>query len=210
MNEGYFPNCSADCSEEYLHDALKVSHKISQKVRHIIFFVCVSNAFKVEDLYERRDEAPKELTTLPGDLIQFLKMTESQAEYEWGLLHFIKWHDVAREAFTHYMFKNKDINDFDPEIREKAEMIRKLHSLKEMFNNLRGSFENSKDKLPDVEPANESTVNMDFLVDRCVGYVKKSKYHFPSYYKMATGNVLESQGFIDDILNIANTPDPEL
>lgn len=214
MNQNnFFTNCEANHDAQYMNECFNVDNNTAQKLRHMVFFVFVSNCMKVEDLYETRSMAPRELTTMTGDLVQFLKMTETQQEYEWGMLQFMHLHDMAKAAFTRYEIETKDINSFDPEQRKKIELIRKTQKMKDVFDELRKRFSDfeEEEELFDVEPEDLDKVNMDFMSKKCVLYVKKSKYHFPTYYRLATGKTLPSEeGFMNDILNIVNTPDPDL
>jgi len=211
MNQNYLVTCDADHNAKYMNDCFSVSPAMSQKLRHMIFFVFVSNHMKSEELYDDRDLAPRELTTVTGDLVQFLKMTETQQEYEWGLLNFMHLHEMAQAAYGKYKINTNDLNSFDPEERDRVKKIRAMDKFKDMLEELRDSFHDKENDDYDVEPEDEGAISMKFMTNKCVPYVKKSKYHFPTYYKMATGKTLASeQGFLDDVLSIANTPDPDL
>ena len=214
MTKGYFANLDVDYTQEFFHDSLKLSSKDCMKVRHMILFSHFSNTLRVFELYGMRhscSDTPNELTSVTGDLKLFCSLADSDKEYEWGLMNFIKYHDAAQEAVMRYMMLNIDINEFDEETQAKVAKLREIDKVSKHFERFaRTLFDDNMPKTrggKEIDSEKSSHGTLRFLYSVCIPAVKESKHHFPTYYKMVTGQTLDGDTFVDDIIKKASEPE---
>lgn len=176
-----------DHSKEQFHEALAVPEYMRTKCRERIFFSSFSNALQKEELFEDEEDAPKEMSTMTGDLQRCLKMIDNNLEYEFTLLNFISYQRMAMDAFSRYKYLNS---------KEKS----KEDKLKLNIINLMEELRNKEENDEDDDTINDLSTN--FIIKR-IPLVKSSHYNFDIYLKQLTKefNNDDSGDFnIDDFL----------
>jgi hypothetical protein len=174
--------------EENIHRALGVDNDTMIKCRERIFFCHFANTLQSIDLFNDVDLAPRELTTVTGDLKRCLEMISNEVEYEITLLHFMSYHRLAQEAFAHWKFENDPENSKEDKLKlELFKMLKKLKDAREKEND------------PDSNDLNSDLHDTDDIVKR-IDQVKKSNYNFQKYME-AMGYKLKSHNDVDDMLN---------
>jgi len=103
--------------EEHINRALGVDDDTMIKCRERIFFCHFANTLQSIDLFNNVDLAPRELTTVTGDLKRCLEMISNEVEYEITLLHFMSYHRLAQEAFAHWKFENDPENSKEDKLK---------------------------------------------------------------------------------------------
>jgi len=216
MTKGYFATCTVDHSKEYFNESFGISRLDCMRVRHMILFSHFSNTLRIFDIHGlsipmNNDEAPLELITLTGDMKKFFLLTQTEADYEWGLLNFLKVHEIAKDAMLQYVLKEVDLENVSEEMINDVKKGKELYKLKKSITKFTKSF-NSDEKNEEesyIDFENKKFGNIDFIVDVCIPAVKKANYHFPTYYKIVTGQMLPEDTFLNDIIKTAYQ-DPEL
>lgn len=176
-----------DHSKEKFHEALTVPDYMRSKCRERIFFSSFSNALQREELFEDADDAPKEMSTVTGDLQRCLKMIDSGLEYEFTLLNFMAYQKLAMEAYGRYKYLNS--KDMPKENKLKLSIIN-------LMEDLRNQEQDDED-----EGIDNTSVNS---VIKRISLVKNSHYNFNTYLKQLNielGNGSKGDDFdIDDFL----------
>lgn len=167
-------NQKFDHSQETIHGALNVPREIMITCRERIFFCHFANSLQSIELFPNRDEAPKQLTTVSGDLERVLNMTHDPLEYEITLLNFNMYQKMAGSAFSQWQMEN----DKDSEHAMKIQLLRLLHKLKEASD--KGKEKDGEDDIVDEVDGKLTEEN---VVQR-VELVKKSKYNFSRYMQL--------------------------
>jgi hypothetical protein len=157
-----------DHTKEQFHQALTVPDYMRTKCRERIFFSSFSNALQREELFEDEEDAPKEMSTVTGDLQRCLKMIDSQLEYEFTLLNFMSYQKLAMESYGRYKYLNS---------KEKT----KEDKLKLSIINLIEDLRNQEDE--EEDGVNNLSVNS---VIKRISIVKSSHYNFDTYLKQLT------------------------
>jgi hypothetical protein len=174
--------------EEHINRALGVDDDTMIKCRERIFFCHFANTLQSIDLFNNVDLAPRELTTVTGDLKRCLEMISNEVEYEITLLHFMSYHRLAQEAFAHWKFENDPENSKEDKLKlEIFKMLKKIKDARE------------KEDDPDSNDLNSDLHDTDDIVKR-IDKVKKSNYNFQKYME-AMGYKLKSHNDVDDMLN---------
>jgi hypothetical protein len=62
-----------DHNRDEFHEAMNIPGYIRTKCRERIFFAAFSNALQRAELFEDEDDAPKDMSTVTGDLQRCLK-----------------------------------------------------------------------------------------------------------------------------------------
>lgn len=158
--------------EENLHRALGLTDEVKDTVREKIFFCTFSNGLVRDELFDDKDDAPVELTTVTGTLQKALALANEE-EREYMLLTFNNTHDLAHKGIMHYRMMNSKPES--KEDRTKMKLLELLSGLKEL------DFEDESAEFRSLTPSN--------LVKR-VKMVKKSNYNFEKYMEMVT-NITE-------------------
>lgn len=174
-----------DHTEEGFHSALGVDKQTVILCRERIFFNHFANTLQSIELFGDRDNAPREMTTMTGDLKRTLEMITDPLEYEVTLIHFISFHRMATEAFAHWKFVNDSENSTEDKL--KLELLMLVKKLKA-----------TSDDEDDDSPHNN--INVDTVMKR-VDLVKKSKYDFSKYMDLV-GHPIKSNNHndVDDML----------
>ena len=174
-------------TEEGFHSAIGVDKNTVIVCRERIFFNHFVNTLQSLELFSDRDDAPREMTTMTGDLQRTLQMISDPLEYEITLIHFMSFHRLACEAFAHWKFMND--SDISTEDKLKLELLHLVKKLK-----------SASDDDDDDKDNPHNNINVDTVMKR-VDLVKKSKYDFSKYMELV-GYPLKTNNFneVDDIL----------
>lgn len=176
-------------SKDAFHEAMSIPSYVRTKCRERIFFSSISNALQRIELFEDEDDAPKDMSTVTGDLQRCLKMISDPLEYEYTLLTFYGHQRMAMEAFGRYKFLNS--KDQSKEDKLKLSIINLIQELKSNDDDDDDEEEDAIDKL------NSST-----LIER-INIVKQSHYNFDTYLKLVIKKLStrgDSDFNVDDFL----------
>lgn len=176
-------------SKDAFHEAMNIPSYVRTKCRERIFFSSISNALQRIELFEDEDDAPKDMSTVTGDLQRCLKMISDPLEYEYTLLTFYGHQRMAMEAFGKYKFLNS--KDQSKEDKLKVSIINLIQELKSNDDDDDDEEEDAIDKL------NSST-----LTER-INIVKQSHYNFDTYLKLVIKKLStrgDSDFNVDDFL----------
>lgn len=187
----FLKDIQLDHSKEKFHEALTVPDYMRSKCRERVFFSSFSNALQREELFEDADDAPKEMSTVTGDLQRCLKMIDSELEYEFTLLNFMAYQKLAMEAYGRYKYLNS--KDMPKENKLKLSII-----------NLMEDLRNQEEDNEEDEGIDNTSVNS---VIKRISLVKSSHYNFTTYLKQLnvelgngnTGNDFDIDDFLKDV-----------
>lgn len=177
--------------ENNLHKALGVKDDILVQCRERIFFSHFTNALRAKELYSNESDAPKELTTVTGDLESCLKLIDNDQEYEITLLLFMGYHRLASKAYAEYEIHN-DVS-LSGEDKLKMQLIDVIMKLKTMQDKADDSANDDDD-----DSINADLSDIQNVVKR-IQKVKDSNYSF-SRYMDAMGYKTITHNGVDDIL----------
>lgn len=176
-------------SKEHFHDAMNIPTYVRTRCRERIFFAAFSNALQKQELFEDEDDAPKEMSTVTGDLQRTLSMITDDLEYEYTLLTFYGHQKIAMEAFGRYKYLNS--KDQSKEDKLKLSIINLIEQLRD------------KDDEDDEEEKDElDNINVNTVIKR-ISIVKDSHYNFDVYLKQLTKKLSsrpDSDFNVDDFL----------
>lgn len=176
-------------SKDHFHDAMNIPTYIRTRCRERIFFAAFSNALQKQELFEDEDDAPKEMSTVTGDLQRTLSMITDDLEYEYTLLTFYGHQKIAMEAFGRYKYLNS--KDQSKEDKLKLSIINLIEQLRD------------KDDEDDEEEKDElDNINVNTVIKR-ISIVKDSHYNFDVYLKQLTKKLSsrpDSDFNVDDFL----------
>lgn len=178
-------------AEKSFHSALNMSRSTVITCRERIFFTHFANTLQSFELFASRDDAPREMTTVTGDLQRTLSMITDPAEYELTLLHFMSFHRMATEAFGHWKFHNDKENSEEEKL--KLELLKLVSRLKGLKDKEEDDDDNDDDDYKGVH----NDINLDSVSKR-VDLVIKSKYDFARYMDLL-GHPLRNPE-VDDML----------
>lgn len=176
-----------DHSINCFHQAIKVTDHMRTKCRERVFFASFSNALQRVELFEDEDDAPKEMSTVTGDLQRCLRMITDPLEYEYTLLTFYGHQSMAMEAYAKYKYLNSSIQSKEDKI--------KLSIL-----NLMQDLKNSEDENREDDEIDNITVNTTI---KRISIVKSSHYNFDTYLSLLSkklGSRPNDDFNIDDFL----------
>jgi len=147
-------------------------------------------ALTVPDYMRTIEDAPKEMSTVTGDLQRCLKMIDSELEYEFTLLNFMAYQKLAMEAYGRYKYLNS---------KEKTKEDKLKLSIINLMEDLRSQEEDDED-----EGIDNTSVNS---VIKRISLVKTSHYNFTTYLKQLntelgngnTGNDFDIDDFLKDV-----------
>lgn len=182
-------NREFDHSKDHFHDAMKIPSYIRTRCRERIFFSAFSNALQKQELFEDEDDAPKEMSTVTGDLQRTLSMITDELEYEYTLLTFYGHQKLAMEAFGRYKYLNS--KDKSKEDKLKLSIINLIQELKDRDDE---DEEREEDEIDNV------TVNTAI---KRISIVKDSHYNFETYLKQLSQKLSsrpDSDFNVDDFL----------
>lgn len=175
-------------AEEGFHTAMGIDKHTVIVCRERVFFSHFANTLQSLELFADRSDAPREMTTVTGDLQRTLSMISDPLEYEVTLVHFMAFHRIASEAFGQWRFQND--SDTSSEDKMKLQLLNLLKKLKE-----------ASDKDDDDNDDNpHNNIDIDTVMKR-IDVVKKSKYDFSKYMDLI-GHPLKNNNHnqVDDIL----------
>lgn len=183
-------------SKDHFHEAMNIPSYMRTKCRERIFFTSFSNALQRKELFEDEDDAPKDMSTVTGDLQRCLKMITDPLEYEYTLLTFYGHQRMAMEAYGKYKFLNS--NEQSKEDKLKLSIINLIQELK-------SNDDDDDEDSHEEDEIDKITVN---TVMKRVSIVKDSHYNFDTYLKMVTKKLssrpdgdFNVDDFLKDIFN---------
>lgn len=186
-------NTNFEHSEENFNKALGVSPEVRNVCRERIFFTHFTHSLQADELFPSRDEAPKQFTTVTGDLQSILQMITDPLEYEFTLLHFMPYQRMAQMAYAKYLQANKpeDEEDEDDLKHQLFKLVSKLQRLKE---------EHDDEDEEDDDDENGEDLSIKKMIAR-VESVKKSRYNFFKYMELIGQPINRNFGDVDDMIN---------
>lgn len=184
-------NREFDHNQDHFHEAMQIPSYIRTRCRERIFFSAFSNALQKIELFEDEDDAPKEMSTVTGDLQRTLSMITDDLEYEYTLLTFYGHQKMAMEAFGRYKYLNS--KDQSKEDKLKLSIINLIQELKDRDDD-------DDDKKEEEDEIDNITVN---TIIKRISIVKDSQYNFDVYLKQLTQKLSsrpDSDFNVDDFL----------
>lgn len=175
-------------NKDSFHEAMNIPSYIRTKCRERIFFASFSNGLQRIELFEDVDDAPKDMSTVTGDLQRCLKMITDPLEYEYTLLTFYGHQKMAQEIFGRYKFLQESGNSKEDKLKM---------SILNLLEQLRNRDEDDEEEDDDIDNLNSAT-----LLKR-IPIVKESLYNFETYLKLVTKKLSsrpDSDFNIDDFL----------
>jgi hypothetical protein len=157
-------------SKDQFHEAMNIPSYLRTKCRERIFFTSFSNALQRQELFEDPEDAPKDMSTVTGDLQRCLRMISDPLEYEYTLLTFYGHQRMAMEGYKRYEFLNS--KDQSKEDKLKLSIINLIQELK-------ANDEDDEDEEEDAIDRLSSSA----LLER-INIVKQSHYNFDTYLKL--------------------------
>lgn len=180
-------------AEDGFHSALGVSKDTVILCRERIFFSHFTSSLQSFELFEDRDDAPKELTTVTGDLQRTLNMITDPLEYEITLLHFMSYHSMAQKAFAIWKFQNDPSNSVEQKL--KLELVKIMSKIKDMKDQ-----EDEEDEQESKADDDGDPINLDTVQNR-IELVKKSRYNFSKYMELLGHPLKQNFGDVDKMIN---------
>jgi hypothetical protein len=180
-----------DHNRDEFHEAMNIPGYIRTKCRERIFFAAFSNALQRAELFEDEDDAPKDMSTVTGDLQRCLKMITDPLEYEYTLLTFYGHQRMAMEAYSRYKYLNSSSQSKEDKI--KLSIINLMMDLKE-------KQEDEENNSKEEDEIDNITVNTTI---KRISIVKSSLYNFDTYLKLITKKLSsrpDSDFNVDDFL----------
>ena len=160
--------------KDEFHEAMNIPGYVRTKCRERIFFAAFSNALQRAELFEDEDDAPKDMSTVTGDLQRCLKMINDPLEYEYTLLTFYGHQRMAMEAYGRYKYLNSTSQSKEDKI--KLSIINLMMDLKDKQDDEETSTK-EEDEIDNI------TVNTTI---KRISLVKSSHYNFETYLKLIT------------------------
>lgn len=178
-------------TKDEFHEAMNIPGYIRTKCRERIFFAAFSNALQRTELFEDEDDAPKDMSTITGDLQRCLKMINDPLEYEYTLLTFYAHQRMAMEAYSRYKYLNSSSQSKEDKI--KLSIINLMMDLKE-------KQEDEENNSKEEDEIDNITVNTTI---KRISIVKSSLYNFDTYLKLVSKKLSsrpDSDFNVDDFL----------
>jgi hypothetical protein len=161
-------------TKDEFHEAMNIPGYIRTKCRERIFFAAFSNALQRTELFEDEDDAPKDMSTITGDLQRCLKLITDPLEYEYTLLTFYGHQRMAMEAYSRYKYLNSSSQSKEDKI--KLSIINLMMDLKE-------KQEDEENNSKEEDEIDNITVNTTI---KRISIVKSSLYNFDTYLKLVS------------------------
>jgi hypothetical protein len=155
--------------EEKFYKALGIDKRTQWLCQERIMFAHFANAMQVEDLFEGRDDAPKEMTTCTGDLQRCLQMIQDPLEYEYTLLVFQQFQKLANEIYGRYQFMQDENTSQEDKMKLKIMNMMAEMKLMEMHKEEPGMDD---EEVESITPTN---------LMRRIPLVRRSQYSFDKY-----------------------------
>jgi hypothetical protein len=165
--------------EDDFHLAMGISEETKHICKERIFFTSFSNSLQADELFDDREDAPKEFRTVTGDLERLISTITSPIEYEYTLLIFMMYQQMAKEVYSRY----RNFNEDSAESREekiKMQILKGIMKLKELKDREEAG-ETSDDN------DNFEIISKESLTER-IKLVKKSGYNFDKYLYLVKTN----------------------
>jgi hypothetical protein len=165
--------------EDDFHLAMGITEETKVICKERIFFTSFSNSLQADELFDDREDAPKEFRTVTGDLERLIATITNPIEYEYTLLIFMMYQQMAKEVYRNY----KNFNEDSAESREdkiKMQILKGLMKLKELKDREEAG-ETSDDN------DNFEIISKESLTER-IKLVKKSGYNFDKYLYLVKTN----------------------
>ena len=161
-------------TKDEFHEAMNIPSYVRTKCRERIFFAAFSNALQRAELFEDEDDAPKDMSTVTGDLQRCLKMINDPLEYEYTLLTFYGHQRMAMEAYGRYKYLNSTSQSKEDKIKL---------SIINLMMDLKDKQEDEENNTKDEDEIDNITVNTTI---KRISLVKSSHYNFETYLKLIT------------------------
>jgi len=165
--------------EDDFHLAMGISEETKVICKERIFFTSFSNSLQADELFDDREDAPKEFRTVTGDLERLIATITNPIEYEYTLLIFMMYQQMAKEVYSRY----RNFNEDSAESREekiKMQILKGIMKLKELKDREEAG-ETSDDN------DNFEIISKESLTER-IKLVKKSGYNFDKYLYLVKTN----------------------
>lgn len=175
------------------HESMNISDATRTRCRERIFFNAMSNAIQRDNLFEDREDAPREMTTVSGDLQRCLRMITDQLEYEYTLMIFNSFQRMAMETYAMYRHMMESENSKEDRIKMK---------IMDLIDTIRSSQKDEDDEDED-DDAPIDQINKQTMLKR-VSFVKKSHHNFDTYMNILTR---WADGESDSTSNSTKKPD---
>ena len=160
--------------KDEFHEAMNIPGYIRTKCRERIFFAAFSNALQRAELFEDEDDAPKDMSTVTGDLQRCLKMINDPLEYEYTLLTFYGHQRMAMEAYSKYKYLNSSSQSKEDKIKL---------SIINLMMDLKDRQEDEENNTKEDDEIDNITVNTTI---KRISIVKSSLYNFDTYLKLVS------------------------
>jgi hypothetical protein len=165
--------------EDDFHLAMGISEETKVICKERIFFTSFSNSLQADELFDDREDAPKEFRTVTGDLERLIATITNPIEYEYTLLIFMMYQQMAKEVYSRY----RNFNEDSAESREekiKMQILKGIMKLKELKDREEAG-ETSDDN------DNFEIISKESLTER-IKLVKRSGYNFDKYLTLVKTN----------------------
>ena len=156
---------------EYITDALNLPKDIDQKCTEIIMFATIANYCVSTDMFDKKSDAPRNLTTRTGDLEKALSLCSNKQEVYYILLMFNQIHQMANKCIG--------MTELDEENKKKLNIIFSIMEL-------------------EMEHKGEDVLMKPSDVVKRIKIVRKSNYNFDIYLQLLNGNSVDDM--INNIL----------
>jgi hypothetical protein len=160
--------------KDEFHEAMNIPGYIRTKCRERIFFASFSNALQRAELFEDEDDAPKDMSTVTGDLQRCLRMITDPLEYEYTLLTFYGHQRMAMEAYSKYKYLNSSSQSKEDKIKL---------SIINLMMDLKDRQEDEENNTKEDDEIDNITVNTTI---KRISIVKSSLYNFDTYLKLVS------------------------
>lgn len=148
--------------------ALGVNPQTEDRCIEIINFCTISNYLISHEMFDDRDDAPNNLTTLSGDLEKALSLVSNQEEKDYVLFMFRTLHDAVQATIAKY----EVLNELQGVDKKKAELVLQMIELK-----LEEKTEEDRDNY--ITPSS--------MFNR-IKIVQQSNYNFQTYLTLLENN----------------------
>lgn len=176
-----------------INRAINVSDDTMLLCRERIFFAHFSNSLQAIELFENIEDAPKQLTTVTGDLEKTLTMVSEELEYEYTLLYFLNYHEMAQKAFSFYQIEHD--GETSHETKMKLEILKLLSSFK------------AEQAQEEEKTKNKTILDHGSMIKR-INAVKKANHNFYKYLDLMSFKI-KTHDQVDDIIRDIFSDDKE-
>lgn len=175
----FLKNAKFDHDTEHVSEGFGIDEDLLSRCKERIYFTNFSASLRSIELYPSRDLAPKNLTTITGNLEYCLSLINDEKEYEITLLYFMQYQQHANAAFAHYVFRDENNTHVDEKDRIKYKLTQLMKKLKD-----------------DEDDVKEQEDKIQELIKR-IEAVKKSNHDFSKYLQIMG---LQNYKEVDEIL----------